>query len=128
MKQLSQNKKSWFNQDIFKEINLSIDEYYKDKVTKKEVQDKEDNIQIKKSNSNLKKDNKNSNLKEKIENNKNKLNKISNKIEESSSISKPGNESDSLEDDDDDDHYETQYDQPIIEKIKANKNLKENLC
>lgn len=26
MKQLSANKKSWFNQDIFKEINLSIDE------------------------------------------------------------------------------------------------------
>lgn len=26
MKQLSMNKKSWFNQDIFKEINLSIDE------------------------------------------------------------------------------------------------------
>lgn len=27
MKQLTLNKKSWFNQDIFKEINLSIDEY-----------------------------------------------------------------------------------------------------
>lgn len=38
MKQLTLNKKSWFNQDIFKEINLSIDEYYtkksKDEPTK----------------------------------------------------------------------------------------------
>ena len=35
MKQLSQNKKSWFNQDIFKEINLSIDEYYNKKIMMK---------------------------------------------------------------------------------------------
>lgn len=28
IKKLTQNKKSWFNQDIFKEINASIDEHY----------------------------------------------------------------------------------------------------
>lgn len=45
MKQLSLNKKSWFNQDIFKEINLSIDEQYN---KNKDLKQKEKDVQIKK--------------------------------------------------------------------------------
>jgi len=72
MKQLSQNKKSWFNQDIFKEINLSIDEYYNKKNNDENKDKYKKSIKEKKSLSNLKLTNINQNNSEdEIDNTKN---------------------------------------------------------
>jgi len=72
MKQLSQNKKSWFNQDIFKEINLSIDEYYNKKNNDENKDKYKKSIKEKKSLSNLKLTNINqNNLEDEIDNTKN---------------------------------------------------------
>lgn len=40
MQQLTQNRKSWFNQDLFKEINSSIEEHYGKQQARKEEQNK----------------------------------------------------------------------------------------
>lgn len=114
MKQLSQNKKSWFNQDIFKEINLSIDEYYNKKNNDENKDKYKKSIKEKKSLSNLKLTNINqNNLEDEIDNTKN-----DDESQEDASNSE----------DDVDDHYDTQFSKPIIDKLKADKNLKENVC
>lgn len=114
MKQLSQNKKSWFNQDIFKEINLSIDEYYNKKNNDENKEKDKKSIKEKKSLSNLKLTNNNQN------NSEDKINSRNNDDE--------SYEDASDSEDDVDDHYDTQFSKPIIDKIKADKNLKENVC
>jgi len=37
-------------------------------------------------------------------------------------------DADSDEEDDEDDHYDAEYSKPILDKIRDNKNLKENIC